>query len=161
MSPKSTKWCAHPIQHKNCTKTGCKTTHAKEKRVIRKKLSKFMQVQYRRIIGGSKTIIKEGEFLCTSCYNLENNKMNKKYGVSKAAQDSVGENVNKIDSNTGSFSLNSDEDSSDENSELSLHLSRSSSLMEQTCLQMESINVLNTIFELLQIKPLTDRYVFY
>ena len=80
--------------------------------------------------------------------------------MSKAVQDSVDENADKIDSNTGSFSMNSD-DSSDENSELSLHLSRSSSLMEQTYSEMESINVLNTVFELLQIKPLTDRYVFY
>ena len=77
MSARLIGWCPHPTRHRNCTKVGCKPTHPKGKRAVRKKLAKYMETQYRRLIGGARIIIKEDDYLCTGCYNFENNKMNK------------------------------------------------------------------------------------
>ena len=93
MSPRLVRWSAHSTRHSNCTKVGCKANHPKCKRVVRQKLASFIQTQYRRSIGSTKIKIKEGDRLCTGCYNFENNKMNKKYGTSQESSADIAKIV--------------------------------------------------------------------
>lgn len=158
MSPRLIRWCAHPTRHINCTKIGYKTTHPKGKRIVKNKLAYYIQTQYRRSIGSTKVTIKEGDYLCTSCYELENNKMNKKYGILQASETDVGETI--LDTRV-QFSVNSNEDLFDEEIEVSSNQSPLNTPTKYMNSQSETFNVLNAVFDLLKIDRIIDVYVHY
>ena len=156
MGPRLIGWCPHLTRHRNCTKVGYKPTHPKGKRAVRKKLAKYMETQYRQLIGGPRTVIKEGDYLCTGCYNFENNKMNKKYGILPAAQDDIEETN---DASDIEFSINLTEDLSDEEMQVSATVSPSNTPIKYMNPQSEALSVLNGIFDLVKIERIVDMYV--
>ncbi|CAF2984878.1 unnamed protein product [Rotaria sp. Silwood2] len=119
-----------------------------------------MQNQYCRTIGRTKTIIKEGDYLCTGCFNVENINMNKKYGTLIESQVDFDEIIDEVNDNNFSYSMNSEEEPSYEEDGLAFCSSPSKSTIEYSYSEMEPINILNAVFDLLKIERITDTYAF-
>ena len=77
--PRNTSiWCAHPCHDellpngkKRFWKTGRKPSHPKGKRSINHNLAEFINNFHQAIINGSSTKLSKGDYLCTSCFAME------------------------------------------------------------------------------------------
>jgi hypothetical protein len=160
MARRSTIWCAHPTRHKNCSKVGYKITHPKGRRAVSKQVAQYIQKYYSRGIGKSKLKIREGDFLCTSCYDFECKKVNKKYN-STQVQEGVVENHLEVEPMELLFSSDSSEEQPDNEDETLSSSSKISSnvSMDQFYYKQEAVDLLNNIFELLNMERIADVYV--
>ncbi len=159
MARRSTIWCAHPTRHKNCSKVGCKITHPKGRHAVSKRVAQFIRKYYNRGIGKSKLTIREGDFLCTNCYDFECKKMNKKYD-STQVQEGVVENHLEVEPMELLFSSDSSEEQPDNEDEALSSSSQISSnvSMDQFYYKQEAVDLLNNIFELLNMERIADVY---
>ncbi|CAF3815158.1 unnamed protein product [Rotaria sp. Silwood1] len=154
MARQSTIWCAHPTRHQNCSKVGRKVTHPKGRRVVSKQLAQYIQKYYRRGIGKSKLTTREGDFLCTGCYDFECKKMNQKY-ISTQEQ-GVVENQLELEAKELSCSSNPREEQPDNEDEALSGTTSSNVSTEQLYYKQEVVDLLNNIFELLNIELIAD-----
>ena len=160
MRPRLVQWCAHPSRHKNGSKVGRTVTFPKGQRAIRERLAAYMCSRYRSTIGGTKRIVKPSDFLCTACYHFEHNRMLRRYSELQPAQHDTEENFDGNNDNGTLFSINSDEELFEEDNEELIDTSLSDST-EQKYSQIESLKILNSVFELLKIETVNDVYVLY
>ena len=77
--PGLNKWCAHPTRHVNDTKVGNRPSHPKGNHSISAQLARNIQTQYSSSIGMRKMLLKEGDRLCTTCYDRERGGFDKLY----------------------------------------------------------------------------------
>ncbi|CAF4215535.1 unnamed protein product [Adineta steineri] len=155
MARRTTIWCAHPTRHQNCTKVGYKVTHPKGKRVISKQVAQYIQMYYGRGVGKSKLTIQEGDFLCTGCYDYECKKMNQKYKPTEK-KEGVVENHVEHEANELSYSSNISEEQPDNKDEVLSSSISSNASIKQLIYKQEVVELLNNVFELLNIERVVD-----
>ena len=149
------KWCAHPTRHVNDTKVGKCPSYPKGYHPISAQLARNIQTQYGRSIGMKKISLKEGDRLCTTCYDRERGRFDKLYSSRGESMDmeyhSIEDNEDSIDTskNTSESLLEEDnEDNDNDNNDDSFYPPGEE--------QKQTKQILNTIFELLGITPIAD-----
>ncbi|CAF5114774.1 unnamed protein product, partial [Rotaria sp. Silwood1] len=146
---------AHPTRHQNCSTVGRKVTHPKRRCVVSKQLAQYIQKYYRRGIGKSKLTTREGDFLCTGCYDFECKKMNKKNKSTQEQEHIVEYNV-EHEVKDLSYSSNSNEQEPDNEDEALSSSTSSNASMKQLIYKQEAVELLNNIFKLLNIERIVD-----
>lgn len=151
----SNNWCAHPIRHKDDTTIGRRPSHPEGHYPISAQLARNMQAQYRRSIGMSKVVLREGDCLCEVCYHGERARFDKLY-PGQAESMECGDEDCQTQQNDSNVTKNSSDDGMEEESDERLSEDSDDSASTSKAEQQISKETLNGVFRLLGVSPIID-----
>ena len=155
------KWCVHPTRHMNDTRIGRRPSHPQGHHPISAQLARNMQAQYSRSIGMSKISLKEGDLLCKVCYYRERARFDKLYSSQAESMD-IGDEEEKEQQDATNITSNIIEDEiEEENEEEDVDDEADESFYPPREQQETNKQILNKVFQLIGITPITDVLVYF
>jgi hypothetical protein len=146
MSDKYSIWCAHPYHgevlpngKKRFFKIGQKPSHPKGKRPIKQQLAEFINNYHQGILNGLSKKLAQGDYLCSSCFEKEENHL-------------IFDEEASMDIGNSRSSLNHDNVNSDSDSEQNYPMNDDYIRVEQE----EAKSKLNEVFQHVNVKKIDD-----
>ena len=162
----SVRWCAHPMSHRNATRIGSRPTHPRGDRKVDEELAGFINNSLQSSTYESTTLIQQGDFLCRTCYEKERHALqfstisNEDLGGEHESMDADELITRKRRSTT--YTLNQtlnikfESEEGDVSSDSESSVNNEADETEQLLDQMKAKTLLNDVFAVLCISPVSD-----